>query len=545
MPRTRIHDILVISYDTSPGDRYWTELSNHIIARHGNATVTDHAIVETILIDCFKFLCDQFRQLLQAETSFKFFQYIFYLHEESIKLYKLVLQGAKLNPIDEDEFAMYRRVLKNILEQGCDNDLVWGEMPDAKKMAQMDEGLQDLLYLGTWIYAFADMIAFQKMVERCHWIQFKNGNVLSIDWQYHYGKLYHSLFPQLRADYEKGTFDMQAFDKLKAAIEDCFGIEYAFAGRQIFDIKKSHSELSSQTIQADVLPQNLVLSYGITEELAKAFYDGLTLSRQNKMSLEDLVYKPYSMDRHMYRPILIYRIGGEDRALVGFQKFNESIITLATNAMHWNTLPKEWLRNRDMQLFMNKMGREHDKILEDEIQNILESENLLFVRNVKSFKQADGQDNININNQVAGEIDFIVVNTKLKKIYVADVKYNRARYESVGFRNDLANFISNYEPKLTKKINWVGDNIQVVQNHMRIIYNLPLLDLAGFSVEGAFFINTPTFYMFNGNYKAITLHSLRSYVTGRFENKKFIYLNEDPEADNMYDVIEHPYFKQK
>lgn len=544
MPRIRIHDFLIISYDISPGDRYWTALSTHLMALYGNETVTDHAQVEAILIDSFKFLCKEFREEIKKETSFKFFQYIFFLHEQSIQLYKLVLGGAKLNTVDEDEFAMYRRVLKNILEQGCDNDLFWGDMPNPDEMLQIDEKVQDLLYLGTWIYAFADMIAFQKMVDRCHWIQFKHGNLLSIDWQYHYGQLYHSLFPQLRTDYERGTFDLQAFQKLKTAIEECFQIEYGFAASQIFDIKKHHSDLDSQTIQPHILAENLVLAYGISEESAKDFYNGLTLGRVNKMALEDLVYKPYSLNRHMYRPILIYHIGGEDRALVGYQKFNESIVTLATNAMHWNVLPKEWLNNRCMQLFMNKMSREHDKILEDEVQKVLESEHLLFVRNIKSFKQPNGN-NVNIDNQTAGEIDFIILNGKLKKIFVADSKYNRARYETVGFRNDLANFVSDYEPKLAKKLNWVKGNVQLVQNHFRIIYNQRDLNLEGFSVEGVFFINTPTFYMFNGNYNAITLNSLRSFITGRFENKKFIYLNKDPNADNMYDIIEHPYFKQK
>lgn len=544
MPRIRIHDIPVISYDISPGDRYWPVLSKHLTDLHGSDKQTEHGKVETMLIDSFKFLCEKFREELKKENSFKFFQYIFFLHEESIKLYKLMLGGTKLTGISEDEFAMYRRILKNILEQGCDNDLAWGDMPNAEEMEVIDQTVQDLIYLGTWIYTFADMIAFQKMVNSCHWIQFKNGEVLSIDWQHHYGKLYHSLFPQLRQDYANGIFDVDAFDKLKNAIEDCFAIEYAFAGKQIFDIKRHHSQLNSQTIQPHVLPGNLVHSYGITEESASDFYNGLTISRANKMSIEDLVYKPYSMDRYMYRPILIYKIGGEDRALVGFEKFNESIITLATNAMHWNTLPKEWIKNKCMQLFMNKMADEHDKLLEDEVQKILEEEELIFVRNIKSFKQPNG-DNVNINNGVAGEMDFIIINRRLKKIYVADSKYNRARYEVVGFRNDLANFESQYEPKLFKKLNWVANNIQIVQNHFRIVYNMPQLDLMDYTVEGVFFINTPTFYMFNGNYQAVTLNNTRAYLTGKRGKKTFTFLNEDPNADNMYDVIEHPYFKQK
>ncbi len=541
MPRVLIDSIPVISYDHKAKDKYWTALSKNLIANHGKQNFTEHAKVESILLDGFQFLADEFRKLLLPEKSLKFFLYIFWLHEESIKLYRKTLSGFKLHSIDENEFARYRRILKLILEQGCEIDLEWGKFPNTDELRVMDDKIQELLYLGTWLYTFADYIALHKMIEESHDIKFDDRDLLIVDWQHHYGTTYNQLFPMLREDYVKGTFDESAVHELKAAIESCFGIEYHFAGGIIFEIKKHHSQgdPSLQTIQPHVLPLNLVQLSGISQSLAETFYAGLTLSRQNKLSIEDVVFKPYSTQRYMFRPILIYNVGGEERALVGWEKFAESMLVLSTNAIHWNAMQKEWLTVKCMQTFINKKGMEHDKILENKIEEIIKSKELLYCRNIKSFRQPSGS-NLRIDNELSGEIDFIIVNLLLKKIFIADAKYNRARYESVGFRNDYTNFIDSYEPQLQKKINWLQINLSVLQEHLKIIHNLTDLDLTGIEVEGIFLINTPTFYMFNGTYKAITLKQTADFIEGKYEYPQLMIMGED----ESFMMIQHPYFKK-
>src|SRR5690606_17469447 len=111
--------------------------------------------------------------------------------------------------------------------------------------------------------------------------------------------------------------------------------------------------------------------------------------------------------------------------------------------------------------------------------------------NLKSLKRP-GVDNLKIDNELVGEIDFIIINERLKKIFVADTKYNRARYEAVGYRNDYSNFLNYHEPQLERKFKWVKDNLVVVQNHFALIYGRHDLDLTGFTVDSMFLINTPT-----------------------------------------------------
>jgi hypothetical protein len=57
-------------------------------------------------------------------------------------------------------------------------------------------------------------------------------------------------------------------------------------------------------------------------------------------------------------------------------------------------------------------------------------------------------------------------------------------------------------------------------------------------VEGAFLINTPTFYMFNGRYKAVPLNKAASYFEGKYEYPVFVI---DKKGGGQR-IAQHPYF---
>jgi hypothetical protein len=539
MARVKIDGNLILSYESENYRKiYWTSLSKYIIEKYSQKEFTDHAIVETILLDCFQFLVDEFKKLISEETTTSFFNYVFYLNEQSWEFLIKTRGGLSFGEIGENDFSRYRRILKLTLEQGCDIDLKSGKLPTSQEVYRMDDKIQRLFYLGTWFYTFADYIAFHKMIPSAKKINFDKDNFIGVYWQKHYENSYNELFPKLGADYAKGVFDENAVDELKKAINQCFGIDYDFAGGIIFEIKKHFSESQFQTIEPYVLPENLSKQFNIGKETAECFYNGLSISRENKQPIEDVIYKPYSTERYMYRPILIYQIDGVSRALVGKGKFGESIYVLATNAISWNTIPLEWRKNKCMLKYMSRKGNEHDSILEDKVEEILKKRGFRYVRNIKSFKRM-GTDNVNIDNEVAGEIDFIIIDSSTNKIIVADAKYNKAKYEAVGFRTDNTNFITKYEPKLQKKIDWISANKLIVQEHFKIIYGINDFDLSSYEVIGLFFINTPTFYMFNGAYKAITLNQLDNYLSEGFKEISITHTD----SKGVESIIKHPYFE--
>ena len=95
---------------------------------------------------------------------------------------------------------------------------------------------------------------------------------------------------------------------------------------------------------------------------------------------------------------------------------------------------------------------------------------------------------------------------------VADPKYNKAKYEGVGYRTDYSNFKDKYEAQLSKKVQWIEQNLLIVQSHFRKIYNRPELLIENYNVIGAFFINTPTFYMYNSKFMVVTVAKINQYL---------------------------------
>lgn len=186
MARVKIDGHLILSYE-SDGYReiYWTSLSKYISDKYGNVEFTEHAQVETILLDCFQFLVDEFKNLISEETTTSFFNYVFYLNEESWEFLVKTRGGLSFGEINENDFSRYRRILKLTLEQGCDIDLSWGEFPTSQEVYRMDDKIQKLFYLGTWFYTFADYIAFHKMIPNGKKINFDENGLIGVYWQKH------------------------------------------------------------------------------------------------------------------------------------------------------------------------------------------------------------------------------------------------------------------------------------------------------------------------------------------------------------------------
>jgi len=521
-----------------PQKKFWAAMSKFIADKYGVATIEEEQKVSEILKDCFGYLVSEFRNITISQKNAGFYLYIFWLHEESIKLMVKFREVGTYDPITENEFAFYRRVLKLILEQGCEIDFPTGKYPDAVELLKMDKVIEELIYLGTWIYHIADDLAYHEMAESGHKIVFETDGTLTYPWQFHYGTAYDTLMPAHKEDYKHGVYDKTATEDLKNAIETSFNISYDLAIGIIFHIKDHFGKGDPcQTISPEVLPVNLSNQSGINIELSKTFYYGLTISKHNKLTIEEAVYKPHHMQRYLFRPILIYNIAGQNRALIGDEKLRETIYVLGTNAVQWSKISDEWITVPVMKSFIDKKNDDHDKILEDEIENRCDKNGILFLRTVESLKQ-QGDNNINIIEK-CGEIDFIIANLERKMLFVADCKYHRARYDGVGHKTDNTNFIQNYETKLEKKFKWISTNIPIVEYNLKTKYPNVNFNLREFKIEAIFLINTPTFYMFNGKFKAITLHRSEEYILGKFDYPT-LYID----TPDLQGVFRHPYFRK-
>jgi hypothetical protein len=537
MAKLNIDGQTVISYEFEGFQHHWKAMTDHIIAKHGEKEFTDHVEVQEILSDCLEYMGERLLQSIHAETSLSFFLYVHWLHQETQVLNHKFRGGMEPEEFPSPELAGYRRILKLVLETGCDIDLTDGAFPDQSEIARIDIKMQEVLYFARWLYWFAEQEAIHNMVADSKCITFADGQ-LEVGWQFHFGAVYENILPMIKNDYAYAMFDEDATPELLASLEKCFKLKLqdAFGVIQNLQSKRNRFTPELTAVEYDLLPKNLKSIAGISTQYAESFYGGLSLTRANKKTLIRTVRKPYQMDRYLFRPILVYKVSNINKVVVSKAKIQESLVIIATNAIHWTELTSEWKKNPCMLGFIQKKAAEHDKLLEDRIEEIVADVPYLLCRNITKLRDGNGQF-VDFEAD-CGEIDFIVVNEQTQTIFVTDAKYNRARYDAVGFRNEYSTFKDEYEPKLRKKLDWISRHKELLVAHLNHKYGRNDIDLTNFSIDAAFLINTPTFYMFNGKFKAIPLYQLDLYFGGTFGYPIF----KIDKEDGSQQIAQHPYF---
>jgi hypothetical protein len=539
---TTDHNIFVTFGDRSV-NKFYPALSQVVRDQFGEGPFEDKDQVVKILQFGFDWLAKTFRDYILNINDISFALWLFHNHESSFSLYRRTLAGEYLEEtegINGNDLARNRRILKLALEQCTEVDYTHEEKVNYKTKEDYISKIEDILYLGKELYAFAEGLAENRMIKEANRVFFKDG-LLDIERNHHYEDAFDIMNQLFQAGFSEGIVSTKIVQELKEVIKDCMGIDYDYAGGQIFALKEHHGPGNrAQTIEPYVLPENII-HQGVDEMVAHDFYDGLTFSRYNKLPITEAVYKPHSMERHFFRPILILNWKGTDRALVGEQKWVESIVVMATNGFQWKKAPKEWITYPCFLDYLDSKSNEHDKLLEDEVERILNHLGIPFVRNIKKFRAVNNE-YISIEIKGVGEMDFVFLDLVHSQIVVADCKYLRARYDMVGFSTDNTNFIEIYEPKLQGKIDWLEANRQLIQEHFQHQFPQHKFDISTFPIIGMFIINTPTFYMLNGRYPAISQNYFKEYIEANYEYPVFQVKSQSEGGDIVVKEVKHPYF---
>ena len=240
----------------------------------------------------------------------------------------------------------------------------------------------------------------------------------------------------------------------------------------------------------------------------------------------------------------MWNIEGEDFAVVGSNGFRESIIQLTTNAIPWGKAPDEWIQNDCFKKYVHSKEDEHDKWLYDEVQKRIQENGLHFFRNITSINSDKGA--ITLNKKDVGEIDFIIINHNSHVIYVADCKHLQGRYDMMTQKNDFSNFTKGRKPynqQIQNKINWIKENKRNLSFHYKHQFGQANPDITDYDVQGIFIINTPTFYMFNADYRIYTVDVVIDAILGTLVDPELnILISEEDRLTTFH--IKYPYFKK-
>jgi len=532
---------LIAWYQDNTIKKYRPIISNLLIEKYSKGPFSEKEMTE-ILFFTLKWYQTEFLKILQRESELTFYQGLFLLHEFSCVFHQERPNTSPVKEIDVKEFAVYRRILKLCLEQACDLKLVSKEIASAEYLKSKEDIIDNLLYLGDFIFACSNLIAGQSMIEDCVDLKFTNENQFYFDHKHQYGFVINELMKSYKDHIDRAITGKNDFEDFTKATKECFGIEY---GAVVGTIQAIHNHFEAGKFALDewfIYPKNLENLYGIPYEKGEIFFKGLTLSKDNKMSLEEAVYRPHNINKYLYRPFLIWNVDGKDMTFVGDRSFVESIMSLSTNAFGWNKFPPEW-KNDCFKNFIKKKVEFNDKILEDEAETIFKENSIVYDRNLTHLKKWNGQ-HINIENEECGEIDFIFLHKNI--IYIADSKHQLARYDMNNFKNDYSYFEFGkkaYNKTIERKLKYLTRNISNVEEHFQVIKNNRKLSINSFNVEAIFIINTPTFIMHNNQFRLYTLKSLEDLVKNQFIDHSFN-LFIDEEEHQKFISVSYPYFKK-
>ena len=119
--------------------------------------------------------CEKFSSLCQEEKSVRFYQFVLSQHEQAIEAALFAKEDHFPEGIDPAYVALYRRILKWILEQACDIDLHNQEKSDASFLERATDVLNELVFLGDMMFSCATMYAEQDMIEDVAEVVFEEG----------------------------------------------------------------------------------------------------------------------------------------------------------------------------------------------------------------------------------------------------------------------------------------------------------------------------------------------------------------------------------
>jgi hypothetical protein len=537
MPIKKIDEYMVIFPDFDFNEKYWKILTTYFTNNYGTDEIKEPHLVQEILKECFQILILEFEKLLNSENRASFVLFAHNFHEDSIDLWRLQTEGHEL-PTNEEYFAASRRGLKIVLEQSSKLDLVgtpdfYNEIVDNVDAYTIH--LEELLYLTYQSYLISEMIARSQLFPKSVGVNIDEERLVLLTY-FPYNQVYHFIFNDIPKHSDSVAIDENAYFELNNVLRDTLGINYEIGGSMFSAILNNPDNRYAVTY---INFGEIAKESSLEKEKLTDFIDGLTVSSENVLSVEDCIIRNQSIERFMYRPFLKVNIDGKDAYIIGGNKWQESIVTSTTNAIQFGFLPQEWNKYKPIRQIKGKLSNDHAEILEKPVVDILNKQNIKNDNNINSFEQIGKKDNVNVNEKAAvGEFDLIFLDEVNQIIYVAECKNNRSRFDLNNWRRDYEKFIKTYENQLDNKVNWTTDNKQVIQEHFSIKYN-EALDISEYSIKGIFVINAPTIYMYNGKYKALTIHDIQNLVLDNYNEIELPIRNE--ETGKTYNVT-HPYF---
>ena len=125
--------------------KYRPIISSQLIDNFGRGPF-DVKQVAKALFYTMEWYADEFLKILRSENDLAFFQGLFMLHEHSCALNLKTPNKSPVPEINDQDYSVYRRVLKLCLEQACDIPLKCNLILSIQYLRTKINIIEDLVY---------------------------------------------------------------------------------------------------------------------------------------------------------------------------------------------------------------------------------------------------------------------------------------------------------------------------------------------------------------------------------------------------------------
>jgi hypothetical protein len=222
---TITNTITVLRGEKNAEPKYRQAISARIIQYFGKGPYTPN-VQKEVFTFCQHYFIEEFEKTCEKETSYTFYREVFTLHEQAADLRRSEHYHRLPSGIDKQYISIYRRVMKMILEKGCDIDMQRGEKRDPSFIRRIQPVLNDLLYLGEMIFDFTESFAEYSMVEGISQVTFDEHDLYKQVREPHLDHVFHNISQDMARSREEYVIDPTGSEDFKAAVQQAFGFDY-------------------------------------------------------------------------------------------------------------------------------------------------------------------------------------------------------------------------------------------------------------------------------------------------------------------------------
>ncbi|MBK9962850.1 MAG: hypothetical protein IPP06_16455 [Saprospiraceae bacterium] len=287
MPRykSKINDYEIVWFDQGVIDHYNKHISKLIIDKFGKGPFDSFDTTNEILFFLNNGFIDQMKCFLASEKSLAFYQYVQILHDNSNEIVMADNFNEHFDQISSQQFALYRRILRFILEQSTYIELVFAESLEIAKKRVLNF-LEELIHIGYRLFNISNLIASQQLIEDAVEIFFNHENLYIIDYKHHYNAIIDQINEETRSHLEKAVKDNKAGEDFADAMEKCFGISFRDINREVKAMHQNQIENDNEPypcaggFDLHSLIDNLSHNSNVSYEIAEKIISGLIISKR-------------------------------------------------------------------------------------------------------------------------------------------------------------------------------------------------------------------------------------------------------------------------